>query len=116
VLGVWISVLRPESASPYFKSLWLERLPEFISDWQPIGHAAGRRPALPERASVRRSSLGSWFGRKLFLAIAIDLEVHPDPEISLQGLVKVGNLRNRQTSRGEGYFNMGICFDVNASG
>jgi len=25
-------------------------------DWQPIGHAAGRRPALPERASVRRSS------------------------------------------------------------
>jgi len=51
----------------------IERLPEFISDWQPIGHAAGRRPALPERASVRRSSLGSWFGRKLFLAIAIDI-------------------------------------------
>ena len=35
----------------------LERLPEFISDWQPIGHAAGRRPALPERGSATRSSL-----------------------------------------------------------
>jgi len=31
-----------------------------------------RSRSAPERASVRRSSLGSWFGRKLFLAIAIE--------------------------------------------